>query len=181
MKKYLLLVASVLFLWNLSFSQTLDDETKPGVICVSVPTYLDFVVNTTDIEFTYNEQSGVDPTSDYQDFSSVEIKTNVKWKFEVSPKDGETVLTSDNNSGETIPASQFQYYLRNVDVSNGTLSPVGGPNVYHRFEPLSPIPITGAKNVNFLLYWKPNPNFEGSHLFAGVYTIGISYRLMEQE
>lgn len=181
MKKYLLLVASVLFLWNLSFSQTLVDETKPGVVCVSVPTYLDFVVNSTDIQFTYNGQSGVDPTSNYQDFSSVVIRTNVKWKFEVSPKDGKTVLTSDNNSGETIPASQFQYYLRNVDVSNGTLSLVGGPNVYHRFDPLSPIPITGTKNVNFLLYWKPNPNFDNSHLFAGIYTIGISYCLIEQE
>lgn len=181
MKRYLLLIASVLFLWNLGQSQTLTDELKPGSLTVTVPTFLDFVVQTTDIQFTYNEQLGVDPVSNYQDYSKVYIKSNVHWKFEVSPEDGKTVLTSDNNSGETIPANQFEYYLRNVNVSGGTLSPVGGPMVYHRFDPLSLIPITGTKNVDFLLYWKPNPNFDNSHLFAGIYTIGISYCLIEQE
>jgi hypothetical protein len=157
----------------------LVDEIKTGIVCVSVPEYLQMDIVDPSIQFTYNEIPG-DPISDYQDFNAIEIKTNVKWKFEVSPRDGKTLLTSNNKSGETIPASQFEYYLGDINAIGGTLSSVGGPMIHHRFDPLSPIPITGSKDVGFLLYWKPNPNFDGSHLFAGLYTIGISYRLIKQ-
>lgn len=170
MIRYLLIFVSVSFIWELGLAQT----TSSGTISIIVPKHLQINIVDPNIQFTYNEANpnGWPPTNGL-DFSMVKIDANVNWKLAICPLNGETVLTNPNTT-MTILASQFEYRLEEI---TGTVSSGGG--VFHKFNPLSLIPITGSKNADFKLYWRPNPAISGN-LFAGDYTIGISYSLVEQ-
>lgn len=171
MKKNLLLIASVLFLWKIGLAQT----PTTGTITVLVPKHLQIDIRETSIQFTYNEADGVNglPPTNVTDYSIVRIDANVNWKLSVSSLGGESVLTNPNTT-MTIPASLFEYYLTEIQ---GIVTPAN--YIIHKFFPASAPPVTGSKNANFKMYWRPNPSFSGN-VFAGDYTIGISYSLTEQ-
>jgi len=173
MKKYLLLIASIMVLWELGLAQS--PVSMPGAISVMVPKHLQIDIQSTDIQFTYNEAEGINgwPPTNSTDWSFVKIDANVDWKLSISPQDGKTVLTNPNTS-MTIPASQFEYRLSDII---GTFT--SGSTNFHKFYPASAVPITGSKNANFKLYWRPQPNFSGN-LFAGDYKIDLNYVLTEQ-
>lgn len=171
MKKYLLLLTSVMFLWEIGFAQ----NPTTGTVSVIVPKHLQIDVQSTDIQFTYNEAEGISgwPPTNSTDWSFVKIDANVNWKLVVAPLNGQTVLTNPKTS-MTIEASQFEYRLADVvGIVNS------GSSNFHKFYPASTVPITGSKNVNFKLYWRPQPNFSGN-LFAGDYKIDLNYVLAEQ-
>lgn len=168
MKRFLILIASVWFVWGIGLAQ----NSTIGTVSVQVPKHLQINIQSTDIQFTYNEYNGWPPTNS-TDWSFVKIDANVNWKLAISPLSGQTVLTNPNTT-MTIPASQFEYRISEVV---GIVT--SGSNNFHKFYPTSAVPITGSKNVNFKLYWQPSPNFTGN-LFAGDYKIDLNYVLTEE-
>jgi hypothetical protein len=172
MKKYLLIIAGILFFWNLGFSET---TSRNGTITVSVPTQLNLVVSDGLIQFAYNRANpviGLPPTN-VTDNSAITVKANVNWKINVSTG-GETQL-KELHSNNTIEASIFEYYITDVTgiITNG------GVGVVHKLLPERAPLIEGSKNADFTIYWRPeNAAFVGN-IPAGKYSIGISYILSE--
>lgn len=170
MKRYILLIASVLFLWNFGFAQS--PVIRPGTVSISVPKHLQINVIDPSLQFTYNEYNGWPPTNSL-DWCSVEITSNLKWTLAITPLGGQTELINIKTS-DRISAGLFEFRLEDV---NGSIT--SGSDVFHKFYPVSAIPITGNKDVDFKIYWQPQPGFSGN-LFAGDYKIGVSYVLSEQ-
>jgi len=167
MRRFLLLITSVLFLWEFGFAQTPGN----GTITVLVPEQLHMVLIGSVVNYTYNEIDGVrgDPPTSTSIFNTVDIKANVDWRFTISTLNGESKLRKED-SDETLEASRFEYTVTRM---KGNITKGIG---VHKLFPESLIPTEGSMDTKFKLYWQPNaPYFE--NIPAGDYTIDVVYSL----
>lgn len=164
MKKYLLLLACIMFFWNLGSAQ------PNGTISVNVVKHLEiYQILNPDQFFTYNEfNPNGNPRTVESRENQITIRSNVNWKFRIITADGKTELVNSNRTSSTIPANQFSFYVYGDDL-NGNL---------HQLGPTCPEPISGSKSLTFSLYWQVIPSFS-AHLYAGTYTIPVVYQLSE--
>lgn len=169
MKKYLVLIASVCFVWGIGFAQS----PVTGTISVEVPKHLEIVlVDEPNQFFSYseNDPDGLPGTTEKSN-AKVTIAANVNWKFSIVTVNNAMVLTNVSRPGATIDANKFNYAALGAGVTNGTtLQPLG---------PTCGTPITGSKNLAFQLIWRVNPKFAGN-IYAGEYIVDINYLLTEQ-
>ena len=168
MKKFLLLIASVLLLYGSGFAGSPPDGN--GTVSVEVVKHLALDVQQPLLEFTYNEfdANGGFPETDHSDKSTIILEANVDWAFGVCTVGGATVLVNQTKTTETIEASRFRYFSSEAIGSKYQL----GPSTSY--------PILGDKDIkSFELYWDVEPDFT-ENLYAGNYLVGIIYKLVEQ-
>ena len=172
MKKCLLLIASILFLWVFSFAQSPPGAT--GVVSVQVVKHLELTIDEPNLKFVYNEaHPGGHPPTDEYNSSEIRVKTNVNWALSVCTLNGATVLTHTTRPSETIDANQFKYYAMGSGITSGSSLQELGPTC------INPIKGNINNNLVFTLYWEVDPSFT-ENLYAGAYVVGITYKLSEQ-
>lgn len=172
MKRFLILIVSVWFVWGTGIAQT----PTPGTISVLVPKHLEIaLVNEPNQFFTYNEfdPDGTDPTIETSS-ARVTIEANVNWRFSIVTANSATVLTNQLRPSATINANMFKYAALGL---NGAVLTSGS-----NYQPLGPTcttPISGSKSLMFKLNWKVDPKFSENY-YAGDYIVGVNYLTVEQ-